>query len=189
VYLVGEDHNPDIVDSIVADPDKLIIYQGAHNQPFTVTSDLVLPANSLLETSGLFISFDGRVQKSNVVTKGLGEAKSHVDICSMFVTSLLSNSANAVAINFFTPALLNNNFMNNSAEMFIPALKELNTPQAPFADFSAILYYTQKQRFARTPYSASVFDFHLTNTLTHASKLMGKCSLASRSNHKNFISL
>ena len=52
-----------------------------------------------------------------------------------------------------------------------------------------VLHYTKTQRFARTPYLASVFDFHLVNTVTRASKLMVKCSQASRLNHKNFITL
>jgi hypothetical protein len=135
----------------------------------------------------LFVSFDGRVQKSNIVSKGIGESKSHFDICSLFSSSLLAISAGAVSINFFTPSLLEADFTSNSPELFIPALKDLSTAQAPFVAFSTVLYYTQKQRFARTPYSASIFDFHLVNTLTRASKLMVKCSQASRLNHKNFI--
>jgi NADH dehydrogenase/NADH:ubiquinone oxidoreductase subunit G len=187
VYLVGEDHDLDTLNSLIADPNKLIVYQGTHNQFFTNSSDLVLPATSLLETSGLFVSFDGRVQKSNIVSKGIGDSKSHFDICSLFNSSLLAISAGAMPINFFTSSLLEADFTSNSTDLFIPALKNLSTAQAPFAAFSNVLYYTQKQRFARTPYSASIFDFHLVNTLTRASKLMVKCSQASRLNHKNFI--
>jgi len=189
VYLIGEDHDTDTLSSLIADPHKLIIYQGAHNQFFTNSSDLVMPATSLLENSGLFVSFDGRVQKSNIVSKGIGESKSHFDICSMFSSSLLGISAGAVSINFFTPSLLEADFTSSSSDLFLPALKELNTVQAPFAAFSGVLSYTQKQRFARTPYSASILDFHLVNTLTRSSKLMVKCSQASRLNHKNFVSL
>jgi len=189
VYLIGEDHNTDTLNSLIADPCKLIVYQGAHNQFFTNSSDLVLPATSLLETSGLFVSFDGRVQKSNVVSQGLGEAKSHIDICSLFSTSALTISTTAIPVNFFTPTLLSAEFTNDSTELFIPAVKELNVIPKPFSSFDNILHYTQKQRFARTPYLASVFDFHLTSTLTRASKLMVKCSQASRLYHKNFISL
>jgi NADH dehydrogenase (ubiquinone) Fe-S protein 1 len=187
IYLVGEDHNTDMLNSLIQDPNKLIVYQGAHNQFFTNSADLVLPSTSLLETAGLFVSFDGRVQKSNIVSGTVGESKSHSDISSMFSSSLFATSAGAVSIDLFTPALLKADFISDSAETFIPAIKELNTPQAPFAAFDSVLYYTQKQRFARTPYLASVFDFHLINTLTRASKLMVKCSQASRQNHKNFI--
>ena len=102
VYLIGEDHNVDTLNSLIADPSKVIVYQGAHNQFFTNSSDLVLPTTSLLETSGLFFSFDGRVQKSNVVSKGLGEAKSHSAISSIFNTALLTASSAAIPVNFFT---------------------------------------------------------------------------------------
>ena len=118
-----------------------------------------------------------------------GEAKPHVDIYSVFSSSLLAASVEALPINFFTPAILNADFTSSSTELFIPNIKDLNTPQTAFSAFNSILYYTQKQRFSRTPYLASVFDFHLINTLTRASKLMVKCSQASRSNHKNFIPL
>jgi uncharacterized surface protein with fasciclin (FAS1) repeats len=107
----------------------------------------------------------------------------------MFSSSLLGISASAVSISFFTPSLLEADFTASSSDLFLPALKELNTVQAPFAAFSEVIYYTQKQRFARTPYSASILDFHLVNTLTRSSKLMVKCSQASRLNHKNFVSL
>jgi len=187
VYLVGEDHNNDTLNSLIANPDKLVIYQGAHNQFFTNASDLVLPSISLLETSGLFLSFDGRAQKSNIVSKGLGEAKSHDEIYSIFKSSLLSTSISTVPVNFFTSALLENNSKADVVETFLPSVKELNTVQPLFNNFSGTLYYTQKHRFVRTPYSASVFDFHLVNTVTRASKLMVKCSHASRLNHKNFI--
>jgi len=189
VYLIGEDHNTDTLNSLIADPAKLIVYQGSHNQFFTNSSDLVLPSTSLLETSGLFVSFDGRIQKSNVVSKGLGEAKANSDICSIFCSSLLAISAEVVSINFFTPALLNADFATSPVDLFIPTTKELNCVPVPFAAFGTTLYYAQKQRFARTPHLASVFDFHLVNTLTRASKLMVKCSQASRLNHKNFITL
>jgi NADH dehydrogenase/NADH:ubiquinone oxidoreductase subunit G len=186
--LIGEDHNTDTLSSLISDPSKVIVYQGAHNQFFVNSSDVVLPSTSLLETAGLFVSFDGRIQKSNIVSKGLGEAKSHIDISSMFSSSLLGVSTGAVSINFFTPALLEASFGVKGVDTFIPAVKNLNVLPAPFSAFSKTLYYTKKQRFARTPYSASVFDFHIVNTLTRTSKLMSKCSQASRLNHKNFIS-
>jgi len=187
-YLVGDDHNTDTITSLISDSHKIIVYQGAHNQFFTNYTDLVLPSTSLLETSGLFVSFDGRVQKSNIVGKGLGEAKTYVDICSMFSSALLAISTEAIPINFFAPALLNVDFRFNSTDLFIPTVKELNIIPLPFFAFSDDIYYTQ-QRFARVPYSASVFDFHLTNALTGASKLMVKCSQVNRMNHKNFINL
>jgi hypothetical protein len=137
----------------------------------------------------LFASFDGRIQKSNIVTKGLGEAKSHTEINSIFSSALLAISANAASLNFFTPAFVNENLSATAVDVFIPAINELNTVQAPFKAFGNTLYYTKKQRFTRTPYSASVFDFHITDNLTRASKLMVKCSQASRLNHKNFITL
>ena len=189
VYLIGEDHNVDTLNSLIADPSKVIVYQGAHNQFFSNSSDLVLPTTSLLETSGLFFSFDGRVQKSNVVSKGLGEAKSHSAISSIFNTALLTASSAAIPVNFFTSSLLEPDFTGSSVDVYMPAMKELNTIPAPFSAFSSVLHYTKTQRFARTPYLASVFDFHLVNTVTRASKLMVKCSQASRLNHKNFITL
>ena len=130
VYLIGEDHNVDTLNSLIADPSKLIIYQGAHNQFFTNSSDLVLPTTSLLESSGLFFSFDGRVQKSNVVSKGLGEAKSYSAISSIFNTALLTASASAIPVNFFTPALLESDFTGSSVDVYIPSMGELNTTRA-----------------------------------------------------------
>jgi NADH dehydrogenase/NADH:ubiquinone oxidoreductase subunit G len=189
VYLVGEDHNVDTLTSLMSDPNKLIIYQGCHNQFFTNSSDLVLPAKSLLETAGLFVSFDSRVQKSNVVSNGIGEAKSHNEICSVFSSSLLGSAAELVSLSLFTPALLNVDFSPHSFEIFIPSTKVMATAPNTFLAFGSTLYYSHKQRFARVPYVASVFDFHIVNTLTRASKLMVKCSQASRLNHRNFISL
>jgi NADH-quinone oxidoreductase chain G len=189
VYLIGEDHNTDTLNSLITDPQKIIIYQGAHNQFFTNSSDLILPATSLLEAAGSFISFNRQVQKSKVVLKSLGDAKPHNDICSLFSLSLFSASVGILPTNFFTSVFLGADFASDSTELFLPITKNINTAPVPFTAFSSILYYSQKQRFARTPYLPSVFDFHLTSALTRASKLMVKCSQASRLNHKNFITL
>jgi len=189
VYLVGEDHNTDTVNSLIADPSKFLVYQGAHNQFFTTFSTLILPTTSLLEASGGFFSFEGRAQKSNRVSNSLGESKSHLDVYTIVSSSLLEVSAGAISINFFTSTFLSTNFANDSLKLFVPQLNDLNTIPTPFIAFSKNVGYTNKQRFVRTPYSASVSDFYLTSALTRASKLMVKCSQTSRFNHKNFIAL
>jgi NADH dehydrogenase (ubiquinone) Fe-S protein 1 len=186
-YLIGDDHNFTVLSLLLDDPYKLIIYQGAHNQLITNHSDLVLVSTSLFENSGLFISFEGRIQRANIVSKSLGEAKTHNKICSVFCLSYLSVLLKVLPNSFLTFSLLNTTDLQ-TVDLFLPAVVDLNKTQKMFVGFNAI-YYIHKQRFVRAPFIACIFDFHLVNVVTRASKLMVKCSQTQRLNHKNFISL
>ena len=53
--------------------------------------------------------------------------------------------------------------------------------------FAKPFYYSYKNRFCKLPFIASIFDFHLIDTVTNSSKVMIKCSQTTRLSHKNFI--
>jgi hypothetical protein len=174
IFLVGADHNPDIIKSLVS-LDKLIIYSGTHNTFFVQSSDLVLPSLSLLETTGTFFNLEGTLQRSNTVLKSVTMAKK-IELLISFKSSVIFLTVfNLLPSSFFTTICFNNTF-------------EINIPKySLYSGFSKPNYYSHKDRFSKLPFLASVFDFHLVDTLTNASKIMIKCSQTTRLSHKNFI--
>ena len=173
IYLIGSDHSSDLVNSLIS-LDKLIVYSGTHNTFFLQSSDLVLPTLSLLETTGTFCNLEGSLQKSNIVTKSVTMAKKTNLLISFKTSIILETAFNIIPSCFFTKICFNSietNIKNYSLH----------------SGFAKPFYYSYKNRFCKLPFIASIFDFHLIDTVTNSSKVMIKCSQTTRLSHKNFI--
>jgi NADH dehydrogenase/NADH:ubiquinone oxidoreductase subunit G len=173
IYLIGSDHSSDLVNSLIS-LDKLIVYSGTHNTFFLQSSDLVLPTLSLLETTGTFCNLEGSLQKSNIVIKSVTMARK-TNLLIFFKTSIILKTAFSVIPSCFFTKICFNSVETNIKNYSL------------YSGFAKPFYYSYKNRFCKLPFIASIFDFHLIDTVTNSSKVMIKCSQTTRLSHKNFI--
>jgi NADH-quinone oxidoreductase subunit G len=162
VYLLGADE---------LDMSRLgnafVVYQGTHGDAGAERADVVLPGSAYTEKEGLYVNFEGRVQRARRATFAPGEAKEDWAILRA-LSDVLGKRLPYDDRDALRRAII--------AEA--PHFGELGaSPQPPAADASIWNAIGAAGAIdADQPLSSPITDFYLTNPIARASVTMAECS-------------
>jgi NADH-quinone oxidoreductase subunit G len=143
-----------------------VVYQGSHGDAGAHHADVILPGAAYTEKDGLYVNFEGRVQRGRRANFPPGEAKEDWAILRALSDVLgvklpYDNRAQLVA----------------AIEKDVTHFAALNT--APVhADTSAGTWGNigESGVLDSVPVTAAITDYYLTNPIARASETMAKCS-------------
>jgi NADH-quinone oxidoreductase subunit G len=162
VYLLGADEF-----DTRALGNTFVVYQGTHGDAGAHRADVILPGAAYTEQDGLYVNFEGRVQKAERATFSPGEAKEDWAILRA-LSDALGHRLPYDDRDALRRALLAEvpHFANTDA-----------LPQPAGAD-PAIWNAVGKAGVLdeKTPLAPSIADFYLTNPVARASETMAECS-------------
>jgi len=168
--------NDEVVFSNSKENFLLTVYQGHHGDINASRASIILPATAPYEKESLFVSFDGRYQKSKLVFSAPGQSRLDWEILSSleyllgsasFIFSkellykALSKELGGLRFSGFEKNLVLNTFSNN---FFFPSL------------------------ISTFPLSSNVFNFYMSDSISRASHVMALTSLRFKQhviNYKN----
>jgi NADH-quinone oxidoreductase subunit G len=141
-----------------------VVYIGTHGDKGAHRADVILPASTYTEKSGIYVNTEGRVQMGNRAAFAPGDAKEDWAIfraLSAVLGNLLPfNSLAQLRVLLFAE---------------FPHLMRLgDVLPADSDEISALAKKTGKLN--KQPLKSSVDDFYLTNPITRASSVMAECS-------------
>ena len=143
-----------------------VVYQGSHGDAGAHHADVILPGAAYTEKDGLYVNFEGRVQRGRRATFPPGEAKEDWAILRALSDVL------GVKLPYDDRAQL-----LAAIEKDVTHFATLNT--APVhADTSAATWGAvgQNDVLDPTPVAYGISDYYLTNPVARASETMAKCS-------------
>lgn len=158
LFLLGADE----ID--LANKKAFTIYIGSHGDAGAHSADVILPASTYTEKSGLYVNTEGRVQMTNRAGFAPGEAKEDWAI----LRALSDHIGHRLPFDSLAD-------LRQQLFAQFPHLAAINSIEK--ADLSKIKGLSSKisdlpkQRFA-----SSVKDFYLTNPIARASAVMAECS-------------
>jgi NADH-quinone oxidoreductase subunit G len=162
VYLLGADE---------FDTSRLgrafVVYQGTHGDAGAHRADVILPGSAYTEKDGLYVNFEGRVQRTRRATFAPGEAKE-----DWAILRALSDVAGRRLPYDDRDAL------RRAIAAQVPHLSEPGVlpprPPADAAIWEAI--GTPGPTDESRPFVSPIADFYLTNPIARASETMAECS-------------
>jgi NADH-quinone oxidoreductase subunit G len=143
-----------------------LVYQGSHGDAGAHHADVILPGAAYTEKDGIYVSFEGRVQRGRRAAFPPGEAKEDWAILRALSDVL------GVKLPYDDRAQL-----VSAIEMDVTHFADLNA--APVhADTSAATWGNIGESGAldSAPVAAAITDYYLTNPIARASETMAKCS-------------
>jgi len=161
LYLLG-------VDEIEVPAGAFVIYQGTHGDRGAHRADVILPGATYTEKSGLYVNTEGRVQLANRAIFPPGEAREDWAIIRGLAEAL------GVALSFDSLTSLRKALytahphfnvlgaIENSSPSSVEALAQADAPPS------------------KEPFRAAIKDYHLTNAIARASRVMGECASIAR---------
>ncbi|MGI9571217.1 MAG: molybdopterin-dependent oxidoreductase, partial [Desulfobulbia bacterium] len=141
-----------------------VVYIGTHGDNGAHRADVILPASTYTEKSGIYVNTEGRVQMANRAAFAPGEAKEDWSIIralsAVLGKPLLFNSLAQLRESLFSE---------------FPHLLELDAVAK--GDIGEVLALAKKTgRLNIAELKSPVKDFYLTNPIARASKVMAQCS-------------
>ena len=162
VYLLGADE----ID-MGALGKSFVVYQGTHGDAGAHRADVVLPGAAYTEKEGLYVNFEGRVQRARRAAFPPGEAKEDWAILRAL------SDAIGMRLPYDDRETLRRAIVGDA-----PHFADIGTlPNPPAADpdiWNAI--GVQGDVNSKLPLSSPVTDFYLTNPIARASPTMAECS-------------
>jgi NADH-quinone oxidoreductase subunit G len=157
-YLLGAD---EIDTSRLGD--AFVIYQGTHGDKGAHRADVILPGAAYTEKSATYVNTEGRAQQTVRAGVPPGDAKE-----DWAILRALSAQVGQV-LPYDTLGELR-------AAMYraAPALARLEQVEAPSAQGMALLMTAADGQLDPAPITAAVTEFHLTNPIARASRIMGE---------------
>ncbi len=143
-----------------------VVYQGSHGDAGAHHADVILPGAAYTEKDGLYVNFEGRVQRGRRATFPPGEAKEDWAILRALSEAL------GVKLPYDDRAAL-----LKALETDVTHFATLN--DAPVhADTSAATWggIGEAGPLDTAPVTAAITDYYLTNPIARASETMAKCS-------------
>jgi NADH-quinone oxidoreductase subunit G len=151
-----------------------VVYQGSHGDAGAHHADVILPGAAYTEKEGLYVNFEGRVQRGRRATFPPGEAKEDWAILRALSEVL------GVKLPYDDRAAL-----IAAIEKDAPHFAVLN--DAPVhADTSAATWggIGESGALDHAPVTPGIGDYYLTNAVARASETMAKCSFEFLTGHK-----
>ncbi|HEY4112433.1 MAG TPA: NADH-quinone oxidoreductase subunit NuoG [Rhizomicrobium sp.] len=162
VYLLGADEF-----DTRALGNAFVVYQGTHGDAGAHRADVILPGAAYTEQDGLYVNFEGRVQKAERATFPPGEAKEDWAILRA-LSDLLGHRLPYDDRDALRRALV--------AE--VPHFANTDALPEPAGTDPAIWNAIGKSGSLdeKTPLAPAIADFYLTNPIARASETMAECS-------------
>lgn len=158
LFLLGADE----ID--LANKKAFTIYIGSHGDAGAHSADVILPASTYTEKSGLYVNTEGRVQMTNRAGFAPGEAKEDWAI----LRALSDHIGHRLPFDSLAD-------LRQQLFAQFPHLAAINSIEkgdlSKIKGLSSKISDLPKQRFA-----SSVKDFYLTNPIARASAVMAECS-------------
>ena len=143
-----------------------VVYQGTHGDAGATRADVVLPGSAYTEKEGLYINFEGRVQRARRATFAPGDAKEDWAILRALSEVL------GVRLPYDEAGALRRALVEAA-----PHFAELGTlPPRPTADPSIWDAIGTAGPIADDALISPVRDFYLTDPIARASETMAECS-------------
>ncbi len=162
LYLLGADEF-----DVAALGKVFVVYQGTHGDAGAHWADVVLPGAAYTEKEGLYVNFEGRVQRAERATFPVGEAKED--------WAILRALSDVVGKRL---PYDDRDALRKAIAADAPQFAEIGVlpwqPGADLAIWDAI--GTAGPVDASAPLSSQVVDFYLTNPIARASQKMAECS-------------
>jgi len=141
-----------------------VVYIGTHGDKGAHRADVILPASTYTEKSGIYVNTEGRVQMGNRAAFAPGDAKEDWAIFR--------------ALSAVLGKPLPFNSLAQLRELLFTEFPHLmNLDDIASADSSEINALAKKTgKLNKQPLKSPVSDFYLTNPITRASAVMAECS-------------
>ena len=149
-------------DEIIVGPGAFTIYIGSHGDRGASRADVVLPAATYTEKSGLYVNTEGRVQLADRANFPPGEAREDWAILRA-LSDVLGHKLPFDTLSGLRAKLY-------AAHPHMARTDEIAA--GPVADFGKIAHTT----LGREPFVSPVTDFYQTNPIARASKVMAEAS-------------
>ena len=145
-------------DTLIADQECFVIYQGSHGDKGAASADLIFPSACYLEEDGIFVNTEGRSQYAKKAIQPPGEAKENWRIIRALSEKL-----------GFIPSWLDLNGLRSILFENIPIIsKPGEIIEVPWEKAQK-----EKKLVSKTPLSSYINDYYLSNSICRASKIMG----------------
>jgi NADH-quinone oxidoreductase subunit G len=152
-----------------------VVYQGSHGDAGAQAADVVLPGAAYTEKDGLYVNFEGRVQRARRAAFPPGEAKEDWAILRA-LSAALGKRLPYDDLEALRRAIAEQ--APHFAEQGLPARHEGANP----AIWNAI--GAAGAIDAARPLASPIADFYLTNPIARASAVMAECSALATSRHQ-----
>ncbi|MGH6889526.1 MAG: NADH-quinone oxidoreductase subunit NuoG [Rhizomicrobium sp.] len=162
VWLLGADELPDNTLG-----NAFVVYQGTHGDAGAHRADVVLPGAAYTEKDGLYVNFEGRVQRARRATFPPGQAKEDWAILRAFSEvigkRLPYDDREALGAAIVAEA---------------PHFAQIGTLPSPAAADAKVWDAIGKEGTIdpERPLASPITDFYLTNPIARASLTMAECS-------------
>jgi len=159
------------VDEVEVPEGAFVIYQGTHGDKGAHRADVILPGAAFSEKSGLYVNTEGRVQLANRAIFAPGEAREDWSILRA-LSAVLGKALPFDSLTALRKALY------EAHPHFVVVGSIASGDAASIASLVGLGGVLGKEAF-----HSVVQDFHLTNALARASKIMADCSALASSRH------
>ncbi len=145
-----------------------VVYQGSHGDAGAHHADVILPGAAYTEKDGLYVNFEGRVQRAERAAFPPGEAKEDWAILRALSEVLGTSCPMTIA-----PRLRARDRQATRRISPKPAMRRSHAD----ADCRDLGRHRRRQAVGRdAPLAAAITDYYLTNPIARASETMAKCS-------------
>ena len=149
-------------DEIAVEPGAFVVYIGTHGDRGAARADVVLPAATYTEKTGLYVNTEGRVQLAERANFPPGEAREDWAILRALSEPM------GHRLPFDSLAQLRRALY--AAHPHMARVDEI--AEGPVADFGRV----GQGKLEREPFASPIVDFFLTNPIARASKVMAEAS-------------
>ena len=161
LYLLG-------VDEVDIPAGAFVIYQGTHGDRGAHRADVILPSATYTEKSGLYVNTEGRVQLANRAIFPPGEAREDWAVIRGLAEAM------GVALSFDSLTSLRKALYAAHPHFVVMGAIEAGSPSSVEA-LAAMGAGVSKE-----PFHGAIKDYHLTNAIARASRVMGECASIAR---------
>jgi NADH-quinone oxidoreductase subunit G len=159
------------VDEIEVPEGAFVIYQGTHGDKGAHRADVILPGAAFSEKSGLYVNTEGRVQLANRAIFPPGEAREDWSILRA-LSAVLDKALPFDTLTALRKALY------ETYPHFVVVGSVASGEASSIASLASL-----GGVFGKDAFHSVVRDFHLTNAVARASKIMADCSALASSHH------
>lgn len=161
LYLLG-------VDEVEIPAGAFVIYQGTHGDRGAHRADVILPGATYTEKSGLYVNTEGRVQLANRAIFPPGDAREDWAVIRGLAEAL------GVAVPFDSLTSLRKALY--AAHPHFVVLGSIEAGSISSVEALASL----DTGSSKDPFRSAIEDYHLTNAIARASRVMGECASIAR---------
>lgn len=167
IYLLGSDE----INLNLIPENTFVVYQGHHGDKAAYRANVILPGSAYTEKNGLFVNLEGKPQMAKLALNPPGEAREDWKIIRA-LSEVLGNKL---------PYDTHKDVLKRLYDI-APSLR--NTGKVSRNVVSSLLQMENASNIdvkglsvSCTPFSAYVYDYYQTNSISRSSQIMAQCSL------------